>query len=69
MLPYLKLTDEEATKIQTIGVEVENYIEENKVAFITGRKDFDKDWDSYVSQLDSLGLQQILDVYQQVIDR
>ena len=53
-LPYLKLTDEEATKIQTIGVEVENYIEENKVAFITGRKDFDKDWDSYVKGFDNV---------------
>ena len=69
VLPYLKLTDEEATKIQTIGVEVENYIEENKVAFITGRKDFDKDWDSYVKGFDNVGLPTLLEVYQTAYDR
>ena len=58
VLPYLKLTDEEATNI-----------EENKVAFITGRKDFDKDWDSYVKGFDNVGLPTLLEVYQTAYDR
>ena len=69
ILPTLKLTSEEATEIQTIGVEIEKYIEENKVAFITGAKDFDGDWDSYVSGLDNVGLQTLLKVYQTAYDR
>lgn len=69
VLPTLKLTDEEATKIQTIGVEIENYIEENKVGFITGTKDLEKDWDSYVKGFDNLGLATLLEVYQTAYDR
>ncbi len=69
ILPTLKLTDEESTKIQTIGVEVQNYIEENKVAFITGSKSFEKDWDSYVKGFDNIGLPTLLEVYQTAYDR
>jgi putative aldouronate transport system substrate-binding protein len=69
ILPTLKLTAEEATEIQTIGVEVEKYIEESKVAFITGAKDLDKDWDSFVKGLDNVGLQTLLKVYQTAYDR
>jgi len=65
----MHLTPEEQDEVAVPLVEVSNYIKESQVAFITGKMDIDKDWDSYVSQLDSLGLQQILDVYQQVIDR
>lgn len=69
ILPSLKLTDEEATKIQTIGVEVQNYIEENKVAFITGSKSLEKDWDAYVKGFDNIGLPTLLEVYQTAYDR
>lgn len=69
VLPRLKLTDEETTKIQTIGVEVENYIKENKVAFITGTKNFDSDWENYVKGFDNIGLPTLLEVYQAAYDR
>lgn len=69
ILPLMHLTAEEQDEIAVPLVEVSNYIKESQVAFITGKMDIDADWDSYVSQLESLGLQQILDVYQAVIDR
>lgn len=69
IMPRLKLTEEETTEIQTIGVEIENYIEENMVAFITGTKSLEKDWDSYVAGFDNLGLPTLLKVYQTAYDR
>lgn len=69
ILPTLKFTAEEATEIQTIGVEIENYITENRVAFITGAKNLDTDWDSYVKNFDNLGLPKLLEVYQTAYDR
>ena len=69
ILPLMHLTAEEQDEIAVPLVEVSNYIKESQVAFITGKKDIDKDWDAYVSELEGLGLQQILDVYQKVIDR
>ncbi len=69
ILPVLKMTSEEVTQIQTIGVEIQKYIEENKVAFISGAKDLNSDWDKYVEGLDNVGLQTLLKVYQTAYDR
>jgi len=69
VLPELKLTEEEVSKIQTIGVEVEKYIAESRVAFITGQKSLDTDWDAYLKDLDKMGLSTLLGVYQTAYDR
>lgn len=69
VLPGLKFTDAETTSIQTIGVEVAKSIAENRVAFITGTRNLEADWDTYVKELDSMGLQTLLEVYQAAYDR
>lgn len=69
VLPSLKLTDEEMTEIQTIGVEISNYLTENKVAFVTGTKDLDADWDAYIKGFEGLNLDKLLKVYQTAYDR
>ncbi|MEG1381208.1 MAG: extracellular solute-binding protein [Ruthenibacterium sp.] len=69
LMPSLKLTDDESSEIQTIGVEVEKFIAENRVAFITGKKNLEGDWDTYVKDFDRLGLPTLLKVYQTAYDR
>ena len=68
-MPVLHLTAEEIDEIAIPLVEVSNYMRQSQAAFITGKMDIEKDWDAYVEELDSLGLQKILDVYQKVCDR
>lgn len=68
-LNELKVTDSESTDVSTIAVEVEKMIEENSVAFMTGAKDIDAEWDSYVSAVQSAGLDTLLEVYQTAYDR
>ena len=65
----VKMTAEESDSIQTIAVELKKYIDENAVAFITGAKDIEADWDSYLKGFDSIGLPQYLEVYQIAWDR
>lgn len=69
ILPILHMTSEEKDAISVALVEAGGYIAESRIAFITGKMDLDKDWDSYISKLDSLGLQTILDTYQAAYDR
>lgn len=68
-LSELKITDEEATEVSTIAVEIEKLIEETSVAFMTGARDIDADWDSYISSLDAAGLSTLIEVYQTAYDR
>ena len=62
---------EENTSVQTIEVELETYISESKVQFITGVLDINDDaaWQSYVESLDSIGMPKLIEVYQTAYDR
>lgn len=37
--------------------------------FITGKKSLDSDWDSYLKNLDQLGLKRFLEIYQEAYDK
>ena len=63
LLDELKLTDAENSDISVIAVEVEKIIEETSVAFMTGAKDIDAEWDGYVESLYNAGLEDLLAVY------
>lgn len=69
ILPILHLTSEEKDSISVPLVEAGGYIKESEIAFITGKMDIDADWSSYLSKLDTMGLQKILDAYQAAYDR
>ena len=65
----MKLTDEESTNISVIAVEVADIIESDSVAFMTGAKDIDSEWDSFKDSLDKAGLQDLIDVYKTAYER
>ena len=70
-LPSLKFTVDESTSIQTISVEVQKVIEEQRAAFVTGAAgpNSDADWEAYLQSLDNVGLPKMLEVYQAAYDR
>ena len=52
-----------------MAVELEKIMEENAVAFITGTKDIDAEWDSYKDAVNKAGIEEILKTYQTAYDR
>ena len=52
-----------------IAVEVADIIESDSVAFMTGAKDIDSEWDSFKDSLDKAGLQDLIDVYKTAYER
>ena len=42
---------------------------EFQAAVLTGEKDIEKEWDTYLAMLDEMGLQDVIDVYQEALDR
>lgn len=68
-LDQLKVTDEEKESVSTIGVEIGKIIEEDSVAFMSGSKNIDKTWDSYVKALNQAGLKKLIKLYQKAYDR
>ncbi|WP_219837849.1 extracellular solute-binding protein [Paenibacillus sp. R14(2021)] len=56
---------DEASMIQT---NVKNMIDQSAIQFITGELDLDKDWDTYVNGLKSLGTAKYVGIMQQAYD-
>lgn len=57
------------SEVATLQTNIENFVSQNSLQFITGSKSLDKDWDSYVKGLDQLGLPRYLQIQQEAFDK
>ncbi|MFD0711557.1 ABC transporter substrate-binding protein [Paenibacillus sp. GCM10027626] len=63
---FIALEDADlSAQIKTTLVE---YVKSNMAQFITGSKDVEKDWDSYIKGLEGMQLSQYLEIYQKAYD-
>ena len=62
-------TKEEQEKINDFETNIKTYEAEQRVLFITGVRDIDNDWDNYVNELKTMGLDSYLEIVQTCYDR
>lgn len=67
--PQFTSTVDEANELKPILTDMNNYIKEMHVKFITGKADFDKDWDGFMAKLDQIGAKRYLEIKQQQYER
>lgn len=68
-IPKLIYTVEEAEQITSIEETLKAYVEESMANFVTGKKDIDAEWDSYLAELEKIGLSEYFEVVQEVYTR
>ncbi|ETT69492.1 family 1 extracellular solute-binding protein [Paenibacillus sp. FSL H8-457] len=66
--PRLAYTNEENEVLSMVGETVKKFHEEQIAKFILGQKPMDE-WDTYVQEVNKLGVQQVLDVHQSAYER
>lgn len=71
VLPPLHYTAEEADELQLITQEIDNHIEQSRLAFIMGSQDINNDdeWQAYVDAFETYGLPKLLEISQTAYDR
>ncbi len=67
--PEVYSTEEEAEISSMYQVDIQTYVDENAVAFITGTKNLDSDFDAYIAALESMQIGEMLKVRQAQYDR
>lgn len=67
-LPLILPTAEEANDISKYTTEIEDYVNEMYIKFMIGTESLDK-YDEYLAQLDKLGLQKVLKIYNTALER
>jgi putative aldouronate transport system substrate-binding protein len=58
-----------AGEVATLQTNIENYVQQNALQFITGSKNIDSEWDAYVKGLEGLGLKRYLEIQQAAYDK
>lgn len=69
VLPTLKYTEEETEKILDAIANIPGFIHQTMAEFITGVRDIEKGWDTYLAELESMGLSTWLSVSQDAYNR
>jgi putative aldouronate transport system substrate-binding protein len=64
---FLKYTPQQQEVVSTVGTEIETYVQETISKFLVGEKDF-SEWDSYVAEVESMGLDEYLAVLTEAYD-
>jgi putative aldouronate transport system substrate-binding protein len=67
-IPRLHFTADESTRLSSSANDINTYINENIVSFITGQRDL-ATWDTYVAELEKMKIKDFLAVYQAAYDR
>ena len=65
----LLLTEEEQSTYEELWSGIEQYVRQINAEFVTGQADLDTQWEAYLKELNALGLQQVIDIYQAALDR
>ncbi len=58
-----------SSELATLQTNIETYVQQNSLQFITGSKNIDSDWDAYVKGLSGLGLDRYLQIQQEAYDK
>ena len=68
MLPPLIIADEFTDELADLNSGIREYIGQESVKFVRGEKSVEDDWQTYLEDLDSLGLPRYLEIFQQLYD-
>jgi ABC-type sugar transport system, periplasmic component len=68
--PILTYTDEELKIVNSTGSDLNTYAKKTAVEFLTGERELnDEEWSAFLAQCDEMGVAQMLEVMEGVIDR
>ncbi|MEG0742978.1 MAG: ABC transporter substrate-binding protein, partial [Clostridia bacterium] len=68
-VPTLTFTEDELGKISEIRTTLKTYVKECETRFITRDMSIESDWETYLGELDRIGLNELLTVFQSAYDR
>lgn len=69
VLPMISLTADESYDVSSKQADIETFVTEYTVKCIVGTNDIAATWDDYVASLNSMGLESVMQVYQDALDR
>lgn len=69
LVPNLVFEGQDAQAVSELTLTIGDYVNQAVVQFITGDMDIDKDWDTYISKLNSMGVDNYIALFQKYYDK
>jgi putative aldouronate transport system substrate-binding protein len=66
--PSVWMTKDVSSELAQLGTQIQTYVTESTVRFVVGDLNLDAAWDSYVAELDKMGLRRYIELYQKGYD-
>lgn len=67
-LPPMYFTEEQANEIATVMPQLQDFVDETLAQAVTGQIDIEAEWESYLANLESIGLSRFVEIHQEVLD-
>lgn len=67
-IPVLYFDEQTSAELADLSTTIRQYVNEMLTRFTVGDADLEKDWDEYLSTLESMNLQRFLQIYQEAYD-
>ena len=68
-LPTISLTQEESTERAALYADISTCVKENTAKFISGALDIEENWDAYIAELETSGIERAIEITQAAYDR
>ena len=68
-MPTMSLTADEESTYSAAATDVQTYMDEIVIKFMIGDADIDAEWDTYLSTMESLGVNDMIDIYAAAYER
>ena len=68
MWPRPYYSPEDATKIANLQTDIFNLVEQKKADWILGRSDVEKDWEQYLKEMETVGIEDYMEIMQKSYD-
>jgi putative aldouronate transport system substrate-binding protein len=65
----LMFESDKVSEVSQLKETINTYVEESISKFVTGTWDIDADWDSYINELNTIGLEHFVELYQEAYTR
>ncbi|MDR0396262.1 MAG: extracellular solute-binding protein [Oscillospiraceae bacterium] len=67
-LPQVWMNEEDSEKMSVLQTDIRTYIDQKVAEWISGEKDINAEWDAYVAQLETMGLEELTAIKQRAVD-
>ena len=69
IIPPVTMTVEESNEYSRINAEISTAVTEYRDKVLTGKRNLDSDWDAYIQQIKGMGIERMIELEQQALDR